>query len=201
MRATQTQLIKTHIIMKKHIITIAGTLGSGKSSTSDGVAESLEYGRFSSGDFMRAVAVQRNMSLMELSKEAETDKTIDEAIDAEVRKAGEKEHIVIDSRLAYHWIPESFKVYLELSPDIAKTRILNDLKNNSLRRESENSLTEEEIYEKIITRRESEKKRYMEMYGLDYTDPKNFDLIVDTNKHNLAEVIQIIKRAYLNWLR
>jgi len=37
--------------MKKHIITITGLPGSGKSSTADEVARTLNYTRFSGGDF------------------------------------------------------------------------------------------------------------------------------------------------------
>lgn len=186
--------------MKKEIISITGTLGSGKSSTADLVAKELGYQRFSSGDFMRKVAVDQGISLAELQKKAETDSSIDIKIDDEVRNAGKMSGIVIDSRLAFHWIPDSFKVYLDLPPEIAKNRILNNLKENSLRKESEGSATAEEIYEKIISRRESEKKRYKEIYGIEnHADPKNFDLIIDTNKNNLNQVVQIILENYKKW--
>lgn len=187
--------------MKKEIITITGTLGSGKSSTADLVANELGYGRFSSGDFMRKIALDRGISVNELSIQAQTDDSIDKNIDEEVKRAGGREQIVIDSRLAFHWIPESFKVYLDLSPEIAKERILNNLKENELRRQSEGSATSEEIHAKIISRRESEKKRYKELYGIeDHTDKNNFDLVVDTNKNNLKEVVAIVVSEYKKWM-
>lgn len=186
---------------KKEIITIAGGIGSGKSSTADMVAKELGYKRFSSGDFMRQVAVDMNISLNELSTKAENDPSIDTKIDAEVKKAGEMDKVVIDSRLAFHWIPESFKVYLDLPPEISKSRILNNLKENPLRRQSEESLTEEEIYEKITHRLESEKKRFKEMYGVEHTDKRNFDLIIDTNENNLEQVVEKIISTYKDWLK
>lgn len=185
--------------MKKEIITITGTLGSGKSSTADLVAEKLGFSRFSSGDFMRKIALDMGISLNELSIKAQNDNSIDKKIDEEVKKAGKLEKIVIDSRLAFHWIPESFKVYLDLPPEIAQSRILNNLKDNKLRRESEYSLTAEEIYEKIISRRESERMRYKKLYGIDHTDKNNFDLVIDTNKNNLEEVVDIVVREYKKW--
>lgn len=181
---------------KKKIITITGTLGSGKSSTADLVAQKLGFKRFSSGDFMRKIALEMGVSLNELSIKAQTDKTIDEKIDKEVRKAGEMDKVVIDSRLAFHWIPTSFKVYLDLPPEIAKERILHNLKENKLRQQSEDSSTSQEIYEKIISRLESEKKRYRELYGIDHTDKSNYDLVIDTNKNNLEEVVEIILSEY-----
>jgi len=185
--------------MKKEIITISGFPGSGKSSTADLVAKKLEFTRFSSGDFMRKIALELNISLNELNIKAQTDNNIDKKIDEEVKKAGEMQKIVIDSRLAFHWIPESFKVYLDLAPEIAKTRISNDLKENALRKQSENSSSVEEIYGKITSRLESEKKRYQELYGIDHTDKNNFDLIIDTNKNNLEEVVNIIVTEYKKW--
>ncbi len=187
-------------MVKKEIIAITGTLGSGKSSTADLVAEKLGFKRFSSGDFMRKLTLETGISLSELQKIAEKDESIDKKIDAEVRKAGEMDKIVIDSRLAFHWIPNSFKVYLDLPPEMAKQRILNNIKENTLRRESESSETPEEVYEKIIVRLESEKKRYKELYGLVHTDKSNYDLVIDTNKNNLAQVVELVISEYQKWI-
>lgn len=186
--------------MKREIITINGFPGSGKSSTADLVAKELNFKHFSSGDFMRNIALQRGISLNELGTQAENDSEIDKSIDDEVKKVGQMNKVVIDSRLAFHWIPESFKVYLDLPPEIAKNRIANNLKTNKLRQESEGSSSVEEIYQKITSRLESEKKRYLELYGVDHTDKNNFDLVIDTNQNNLQEVVQIIVTEYKNWL-
>jgi len=184
--------------MKKEIITIAGTLGSGKSSTADMIAKKLGYNRFSSGDFMRKIALEMGISLNELSVKAQTDDSIDKKIDAAVKEAGKLNKIVVDSRLAFHWIPESFKVYLNLPPEIAKERIFKDLQNNQLRKESEEATTQEEIYG-MIRRRRSEEDRYKKLYGINHTDKNNFDLVVDTNKNNLEQVVDIIITEYKKW--
>jgi cytidylate kinase len=186
--------------MKKEIITINGFPGSGKSSTADGVAKALGFKRFSSGDFMRKIALDHGITLNELSVRAETDRSIDTMIDDEVRSAGEMSGIVIDSRLAFHWIPGSFKVYLDLPAEIAKGRILANLKDNVLRQQSEHASTAEEVYEKITERLASEKKRYLELYNIDHTDKNNFDLVIDTDKNNLEQVIEQIVRGYKEWI-
>ena len=187
--------------MKKQIISITGTLGSGKSSTSDLTAKKLGFQRFSSGDFTRKIALEMGISLNELGKKEEADGSIDNKVDEEIKKVGEMDKIVIDSRLAYHWIPNSFKVYLDLTPEIAKERIFNNLKENALRKESEGSSTSEEIYKKIIDRRENEKNRYKKHYGIEnHADHKNFDLVVDTNNNNLEQVVDIIVSEYKKWI-
>jgi CMP/dCMP kinase len=188
-------------VMKKEIITINGTLGSGKSSTADRVAKELGYKRFSSGDFFRKIGLELGISLNEVSTKAEVDKEIDRRTDQELQKLNSGNKIVIDSRLAFHWIPDSFKVYLDLPPEIAKERILHDLKTNPLREKSEKSETAEEVYQKMTDRLESEKKRYQYLYGVDHTDKRNFDLVIDTNQNNLDEVVKIIVTEYKKWLK
>ncbi|MCM2339046.1 MAG: AAA family ATPase [Burkholderiales bacterium] len=188
-------------MVKKEIITICGGLGSGKSSTAKKVAQILGYDHFSSGDFFRQVGLELGLSINEINKRAETDKKIDEMTDQKLRDLNDKNKIVIDSRTAYHWIPESFKVYLDLPKEIAKNRILESIKNDSLRQKSEKVSTIEEVYEKMTERFESEQKRYWNLYKIDNTDKNKFDLIIDTNKNNLEEVVNIIVSKYKSWIK
>ena len=185
--------------MKKEIITICGGLGSGKSSTAKKVAEVLGFKHFSSGDFFRQVGLELCLSVTETNIRAETDPKIDEMTDQKLRDMRNADKVVIDSRTAYHWIPESFKVYLDLSPLIAKERILNSMKNDALRKESEQATTSKEVLEKMTARFESEQKRYWDLYKINNTDMSQFDLVIDTNKNNLEEVVNIVVEGYKNW--
>jgi cytidylate kinase len=151
---------------------------------------------------MRKIALEMGVSLNELGQLAEQDDgKIDGKIDAEVKKAGDNEKIIVDSRLAFHWIPESFKVYLDLPAEIAKERIWENLKKNKLRMDSEHAGSAQEVYQKITERLQSERKRYKELYGIEnHTDENNFDLVIDTDKNNLAEVAEIIVKHYKEWI-
>ena len=51
-------------------------------------------------------------------------------IDEVLREFREHKDIVIDSRLGFYWIPESFKVYLDLDIDVATARIYKDIDLN-----------------------------------------------------------------------
>lgn len=188
---------------KKHIITIAGKLGSGKSSTGKRVAEILNYKHYSTGDFMRSIANNRKISLAELSIIAETDDSVDKELDDYNLKLGEMEDIVLDSRLGFYFIPSSFKVFLELDPNIASERILEDLKSNPNRHTEAKGVfnTKESIMESISTRLLSERKRYKKLYGIeDLTAHSNFDLVIDTSQFPLEEVSRKIINEYNNWL-
>ena len=185
--------------MKKEIITICGGLGSGKSSTAKLVAKELGYAHFSSGDFFRQVGLELGLSVNEINKRAETDPQIDIMTDEKLRGMRDATKVVIDSRTAFHWIPESFKVYLDLPPEIAKNRVLSNLKEDKLRQESEQSNTVEEVYKKMQERFESEQKRYWDLYKINNTDKNQFDLVIDTNKNNLEQVVDIIVEEYKKW--
>jgi cytidylate kinase len=187
--------------VKKEIITICGRLGSGKSSTAKGVAQVLGYKHFSSGDFFRQVGLELGLSVTETNKRAEADPRIDEMTDQKLRDMRNSEKVVIDSRTAYHWIPESFKIYLDLPPEIAKERILSSIEKDTLRKQSEQVSSSEEVFEKINERFESEQKRYWDLYKINNTDKSQFDLVIDTNKNNLSEVIDIIVSEYKKWMK
>lgn len=187
---------------KKHIITIAGKLGSGKSSTAKMLANLLDYQHYSTGDFMRLIAKEKGVSLGELSVMGETDSSIDKELDDHNIEIGKKENIILDSRLGFYFIPDSFKVFLELDPEIASERILEDKKINP-NRHAEASLfdTKEHIIESIKNRLLSERKRYKDLYGIDdHTGYENFDLVIDTSKIPVEEVSQKIIEEYNNWL-
>lgn len=188
---------------KKKIITIAGKLGSGKSSTAKKLAQMLGLQHFSSGDFLRQVATQRGMDIKDLMIAAESDASIDYEIDNILKNKSSEENLIIDSRLAFHWIPGSFKVYLEIDPDIAAERMFFDLETNVSRQESEHSKNLTEMKENMLLRHESDIKRYQKLYNVDHTDHGNFDLVINTGlpENNLENVVRIVIQKYLEWLK
>ncbi|ETB63668.1 TPA: hypothetical protein DIC38_03270 [Candidatus Nomurabacteria bacterium] len=188
---------------KKHIITIAGKLGSGKSSTAKKVAEILGYEHKSTGDFMREIAINRGVSLGDLSVIAENDPSIDKELDDHNLNIGTKDNVVLDSRLGFHFIPNSFKVFLELDEATSAERILKDkLSNPNRNTEATGGFdTIKNIKEKIKLRLESEKKRYKDLYNIkDHTIHSNFDLVINTKEVSLEEVSKRVIEEYNNWL-
>ena len=184
---------------KKHIITIAGKPGSGKSTTSKGLASSLGYLHFSSGDFFRAIGKERGFDVLATNLLAEQEKTIDESVDQKLRELGIKEEqMVIDSRMAWHWMPYSFRVYLDLDLAIAAERILSHLDN--ARRAAEFIPDSPALYAKTLQDRlDSESKRYMNLYNVNPYNPNNYDLVIDTAEHNIETVQKIILETYTKW--
>ena len=169
------------------IITIGGTLGSGKSTVAKLLSKKINYRHYSSGDFMRGLAEERKISLLELSKIAEKDKSIDLEIDERQIQLGRKEdNFVIDGRLSFHFIPDSIKIFLDASFEERAKRILAD----KIRKEHNVDL--ESTKAKMKTREESEKKRYKEYYNIDINDQNHYDLIIDTSNLTPEEVVNKI---------
>lgn len=185
--------------MKKHIITLGGMPGSGKSSTGKMLAKDLGYTRLSSGDFFREMAHRRGMTVEEINKAAETDILIDHETDAWIREQGLKENIVMDSRTAFHWIPTAFKVFLKLDPHVAAERTFAHIQEEG--RVGQHAESVEEVYEKTLARIESERKRYQLLYGIDYTNESHYDLVIDTGPNDLPAVVAMIHSAYEKWLK
>lgn len=185
---------------KKKIITIAGKPGSGKSTTSKKVAEALGYERFSSGALFRSIAKERGINLYEGNLIAEKDASIDEAVDAKLQEIGRTtEEIVVDSRMAWHWMPHSFKVYLDLDLQTAAERIIAGM--DPERREVEEIPSDPKAYaEQLSKRLESESKRYLTLYNQNPYNTENYDLVVNTDENDLNTVVQTILVAYKEWL-
>ena len=186
---------------RKHIITISGKPGSGKSSTADRVAELLGYTRHSSGDMVRRVLASKNMTLEDYNNKAEDDHDLDAEVDEQLRQLRNKKDIVVDSRLGFYWIPESFKVYLDLDLEIATARIYKDTVENSKRASVGTSSTSlHEVSRQVRTRMENEQRRFKDLYGVNPYEPHNFDFIIDTSRRNPQSVSIAVFDAYRKWL-
>ena len=188
------------LIMKKNIITIAGKPGSGKSTTAKQLAKKLGFKHFSSGDLFRRLGKERGVDVLKTNLMAETEKEIDYLVDQKLQDLGEGENkLVVDSRMAWHWMPYSFKVYLDLDLEIAAERIIGEMSLERIL--AEHIPGDSNAYAKILKERlDSENRRYLKLYNQNPYNLENYDLVVDTNLNNVAEVIELIESTFTNWL-
>jgi cytidylate kinase len=166
------------------IITISGSPGSGKSTVAAIVAKRFGLNHYSSGDFMRRMARKQKMSMIQLIKIANKTNSVDDEIDEWVSKLAKYEdNFVIDSRLAFYFIPNSIKIFLDVDIKEGSKRILLQKRDD----EPENSDLRATI-NNIEKRKKSEKKRYRRLYKMNPFNKKNYDAYMDTTGLTLEQV-------------
>lgn len=175
-------------------ISLTGDLGSGKSHLSRLLSERLGYKIISTGLIQREIAAKHGMTTLQLNEYTVAHPEIDDEIDGRVAELeNSPEPLIFDSRLAWHFAPRSFKVYLTVDADVAAGRIFND------QRASEKYASIEEAKQQIMARRQSELQRFKEYYHIDYADLHNYDMVVDTSHHSPAEICDMIVRRFEKW--
>ena len=110
--------------MVQTLITITGQLGSGKSTVAKMLAERLKWQYYSTGMAQRHIAQKRGISTTQLNQLAVSDPAIDHEVDAVFKNPpwGDQP-CVVDSRLAWHFLPNSLKVCLLVDPKVAAKRV------------------------------------------------------------------------------
>jgi CMP/dCMP kinase len=185
---------------KKHIITIAGKPASGKSTSAKMVAKQLGYAHYSTGDLFREITNDQNRDLMQANLYAETDTSIDHKVDEHQKNLGiTQDNFVIDARLGWHFIPNSFKVYLDLDTIHGAHRIL--ASPDADRSSKENIPKHPTDYARVLNERlASETRRYKALYDADGHDHNNFDIVIDTNSNNPSQVAALIVDSFNRWI-
>ena len=174
-------------------ITITGNLGSGKSSVAK-ILKEKGYEIVSTGNIFRQLAMEKGLSVEEFNKQVNEaasrgDRSVDKMIDDTPAKIGEeRDNIVFDSRLAWHFAPKSFKVFVITDIDEASRRVFHD----SLRANSESYESQEACKKALINRQKLETVRYKEIYDIDYYDMSNYNLVIESTNAAPAEIAQEI---------
>ena len=178
----------------KDKISLAGDLGSGKSTLSKILVERLGMEYYSTGTICREVAARHGMTVVEMNQHMETHPELDREIDDGLAALSEVDRpLLIDSRMAWHFTKGTFRVYLSTELLTSAARI------HAAGRTEEHFGSVEETAEKIRTRQESESKRYREFYGVDNLNLFNYDLVVDTTYAAPEEVADCLCSAFDAW--
>ena len=181
----------------RHVISISGDLASGKGTVSKIIADDLNYTIYKNGEYFRKLAREHGLDVTTFNKYVETHPEIDIAIE---KSAGEyastHDNFIIDARLGWYAVPDSFKVYLKVDIDESARRAFNDPNRKS----SENFATVEEQKTDIIERYKLENTRYWNLYHVRKDDMSNYDLVIDTTNLTPNQVAQKIKDEYFKWL-
>lgn len=184
-------------MLKKHIISIGGELASGKGAVSEVLMQKLNYTVYRNGDYVRSLAKQMGMDITAFNIYIKDHPEIDKQIEFNASEyAKTHENFIIDARLGWYAVPESFKVYLKVDINEAAKRAFEDSKRKS----TESFATVEEQKADMQKRYQLENERYYKVYGVKKEDESNYDLVIDTTKMTPEQVAEKIEQEYLEWL-
>jgi predicted cytidylate kinase len=171
------------------LITISGLPGSGKTTVARLVARALTLEHVYAGDIFRRQAEAYGLTLEEYARRAETDHSIDRALDAQMQERARRGDAVLEGRLAAFMAgaagAPALRVFLEASEAVRAARIAG----------REGGAAEERLRE-IQAREASDARRYRAIYGIDYHDRARYDLVLETDGRSPEELArEIVERA------
>jgi cytidylate kinase len=176
-------------------ITISGRIAAGSTSLANKLSEVLGWEHIEGGDIFWEV-VRKRMGLEPKDTKLRPDKD-DEDFDASLKKLlREKEHIVLETKLAgfnAQGIEEIYKILVICEDDKGQdqTQIRID---RLINRETQSV---EQAKEEILVREKSDLEKFRRLYADNdktwvYWDKKYYDLVINTYSHNQEEALDLV---------
>jgi len=174
---------------------MSGDIGSGKSSVANALKQITGYDVIGTGAIQRAIAKRRGVTTLELNKISQTDRSIDDEIDSYVVELGKtQDRLILDSRLAWHFIPEAFKVFLAVDPVVGAERVFHASRND------EHNPSLDETLDNNLKRQAIEDQRFQKLYNVNFRKYGNYDLIIDTSFTTPEAIAGKVKDCFEKWL-
>ena len=167
------------------VITVSGLAGSGTTTLCRNLARYYGFKHIYAGLIFRQMAKEMGMSLEEFQKYVELHPEIDREVDRRQIEAAKECNVVIEGRLA-GWMVKNADLRIWLDAPIMERA------KRVARREG---IPVEEAFVKIAEREKQNRKRYLNIYGIDIEDKSIYDLIINTAHWGPDGVFAIVKAA------
>ncbi len=180
------------------IITITGKPCSGKGSISKYLCSKYNFDYVCTGDMFRKLSKQHGYdNILHFQQSHDKIKDIDKIIDNKIEEIGKtriNDNVIIDSRLAWHFIPDSFKVFIDIDWNTAADRLLNS------NRDTEKAESRDHAIKILKDRWNTENIRYQELYKIDNNNYNNYDFVINSDK-SIEELSEIIYKEYKKFIK
>lgn len=177
-------------------ITVSGKIGAGKSTLAKGLAKSLAMEYFSIGKYFRELAEKAGQTVDEFVKASKKDIHLD--IDNHMKEIAKTKNIIIDARLSGWMVPDAdLKIFLTAPLENRVERIKNDLENRTAEKKDEN----ESWTDRIKKREQIEAEKYKKIYGINLTDLNVYDLVINTERIDAADLLEIVELVIKNTVK
>lgn len=172
-------------------ITIGGASGTGTSTIAKKLAEKYNLKVYSGGGMQRMNAAKCGMTIEEYDVFIKQHPELDQEIEKTQIEIGKTEdNFVMESRLAWYAVPDSLKIKLECDLDTRIKRIVSGGKEEDRVAHMEEDF--ETTKTKTLKRESTYDDRWFTLYGVNWNDDKNFDLIINTTNIGVDEVLEKI---------
>lgn len=173
------------------IVSLTGAIGSGKSTIAQMLADKLGWPRYYMGGLRREAAKKKGLTLAEYNKLGETDISTDQEVDRYQEEMGKtQDNFIIEGRTSWYFIPQSFKIYLDVKPEEGARRVYGSLQRKNERNEDKILKTVDDVRASMANRLASDDRRYQKYYNIKVSDLSHFDFYLDTTNFNAAQVFE-----------
>lgn len=170
------------------LITLSGLPGSGTSTVAHRIADELDLEHLNGGMIFRSLAREAGLSLAEFAVRAESDDSIDRALDARLTERARAGGVVLESRLA-GWLAHRAQL------DGLLVWVHCDEGERAVRVAARDGGDPDEIVEVNRIREASEAQRYRSFYDIDIDDRSIYGLIVDSTRRSPEQIVDDILTA------
>jgi len=180
------------------IVTLDGLPGSGNTTATQKVAELLKYKVITTGEIWKNMAQKYGVAPENFSdfwkKEGGGEnlhKKIDQMQINKAKEAKEKgEKVILNGKLAAAMLKDiaDIKIFLIAPFEVRIKRVMN-------REKTEYDETKKEIEERF----KHEIEDWTKIYGINYTDQKYYDIILNTGNLNKEQMTKTIANIIKNW--
>jgi len=170
---------------KGMLVVISGLHGSGKTSVAKRLAAELKLERVSAGEIFRRIALEENITLLELTRRASEEDSIDRQIDSRIVEEIKQGERVIDGMLSAWFASNSpsARIFLKVSDEVRFRRIA-----------ERDGISLEEAKRETRLRELAELERFKRYYGITPHDVEDScHLVLDTDHLPEESVYRILK--------
>ena len=166
-------------------IAISGQSGCGNTTATHNVGKTL--GLKEVNYTFRDLAGDLGITFEEIHQKAAGTKIFDFLTDLNLIRASLQPRVVVGSRLAAWLVDADLRVWLHAPLEARAKRIF--------QREREKSTSYEAVLYRTLQRDEQNRKRYLQLYGIDINDRSDFDIIINTELLTAEQVSSLIVAA------
>lgn len=173
-------------------VSISWAVWAGKSSVMKEVVKKLKCKTADVWQVFRSRAISKWLTIAEYDKIIEKNPQEDIDMEKDFKNLIEKsdENIIVSWRMWFHLMPEILSIRLDVSDEEWAKRVFADDRG----KQEQKYKTRQEAMKANKERENAFKQRFLKVYGVDFTDKKNYKVIIKTDWKTLNEVVdEVIK--------